>query len=425
MKRIAVLFSGQGSQYPGMGKKVFDRDPAVREVFGRASSVLGLDMERLCFAGSAEELARTENTQPALLLCGVADYLHFRAQTGLRPAFLAGHSLGELSALVAAEALSLEDGLRLARERGLAMSRCAESGSTGMSAITRLEREAVERVCQEFTTEGSRYGSDFVIANDNAPTQTVLSGRLAALEQVGEALKKAGANVIPLKVSGAFHSPFMAAAAEAFAETLKTVALQRPRIPVIANVDARPHGEPAQIAESLVRQITSVVRWRDTLGFLNEQGLDVFLEAGPRGVLKRLVLANLPGAKAFALDEDDDRPGIDNEFAADLRAMREKPSLVTKCLAVAVCTRNTNWDDAQYQQGVVEPYRALQAMQETLERESREASEGELRGALDLLARIFATKGTPRDEQLWRLSQILETTGTATLLSGYELPVAA
>ncbi len=411
MKRIAVLFSGQGSQYVGMGRQLFERDAQVRELFDSASQVLDMDMQQLCFAGHGDALNLTENTQPALLLCGLAEYRHFRARSGLNPAFLAGHSLGELTALVAAEAIGLEDGLRLARQRGLAMSRCGEAGGAGMHAVTKLELEQVEAICQALPG----FGSELVIANRNAPTQAVLSGSLAALERAGEALKQAGGNIIPLKVSGPFHSPFMAPAAEALAAQLRAITIQRPRIPVIANVDARPHGEPEEIAAALVRQLTASVQWVDTMQWLHAEGVDLFLEAGPRSVLKRLVLNNLPGAKAYALDEEEDQPLIEQEFAADLRAMQERPSLIAKCMAVAVCTRNQNWDDAAYQQGVVLPYRQLQALQEGLEREGREATEPEMRSALDLLAQIFTTKGTPEEEQEWRFAQILETTGVGEL----------
>lgn len=421
MKQIAVMFSGQGSQYLGMGKKLFERDGATRALFDGASRLLGLDMAQLCFSGPAEELNRTENTQPALLLCSVADYRHFRARTGVTPAFMAGHSLGELSALVAAEAMSLDDGLLLARARGLAMSRCATEVKTGMHAVTRLERATVEQVCA--ATPG--FGTDFVLANVNAPGQFVLSGSVAAMEAVGAALKQAGGVIIPLKVSGPFHSPYMAAAAEEFGAALARVDWRNARVPVLSNMDGRAHGEGQQIARALMAQMTGPVLWSDTMQELQRLGIDAYLEAGPGAVLKKLALNNLPGACALGLDVDDDAAAIEQLFAAELRAVQQRPSVVGRCMAVAVCTQNKNWNDDDYQQGVIDPYRQLQALQEGLEQAGAQPNAQQMRQALDCLGRIFATKGTPEDERAWRLSQIIESTGTEEVLADYAFKHAA
>ncbi len=421
MKRFAVLFSGQGSQYVGMGKKLFERDGSTRALFETASQTLGIDMAHLCFEGKAEDLNRTENTQPALLLCSVADYLSFRTRTGLTPAFMAGHSLGELSALVASEAISLEDGLRLARARGLAMSRCGMAGKAGMHAVTKLEQSKVEQVCS--ATSGFR--SEFVLANLNAPGQFVLSGSLAGLDSAGAALKEAGGTIIPLRVSGPFHSPFMAKAAEEFAAVIANIKLQQPQVPVVANINARLHGAPADIVQALVQQITSPVLWSDTMKLLQREGVEVYLEAGPGEVLKKLALSNISLANAFALDQEADRLAIEHLFGADIRAMKERPSVVGKCMAIAVCTQNNNWNEDEYQSGVVEPYRQLKSMQERLEHAGEEPTTIDMRQALDYLGQIFATKGAAQDERNWRLTQIIESTGTQDVLSNYSFHAAA
>lgn len=415
MKRIAMLFPGQGAQHPGMGKALYERDEAVRKLFELASQALAIDMAGLCFEAPAEELNRTENTQPALLLCSVAAYLNFRARTGLQPAFMAGHSLGELSALVAAGAMSLEDGLRLARRRGEAMATCTEEGHTGMQAVIKLERARVEEVCR--SVEG--YGSQFVIANFNAESQLVLSGTLAGMETAAPALKAAGATLIALRVSGAFHSPYMGPAAEAFAELLAGVEFRQPRIPVVANVSALPYGDRSHIADGLIRQIASPVLWSDTMRHLDQSGVEVYLDAGPREVLKKLAVANVPGAKAYALGEAGDEALLERELAADIRSIKERPSVIGKCMAVAVCTRNQNWNEDDYQSGVVEPYRQLQAMQEKVETQGAEPTPDEMKQALALLRRIFSTKGTSLEEQRMRYAQIAEATHMQELLGEY------
>jgi [acyl-carrier-protein] S-malonyltransferase len=291
----------------------------------------------------------------------------------------------------------------------------------GMHAVTRLDRATVEQIC----AAAPGYGADFVLANVNAPGQFVLSGSVEAMELAGRALKEAGGAIIPLKVSGPFHSPFMAPAAEEFGGALARVEWRRPRVPVLSNLDARAHGEPGAIAGSLMRQLTSPVNWIDTMQALQRESIDAFLEAGPGAVLKKLALANLPDARAFGLDLDDDAPAIEGRFAAEMRAVRERPSVVGRCMAVAVCTRNHNWDEDEYQRGVLEPYRQLQALQETLEQAGAEPDAEQMRQALDCLGRIFVTKGTPEEERSARLGQILESTGTDALLADYAFKQAA
>ena len=252
MKNIAMLFPGQGAQYSGMGKQLFSRYDSVKEMFKVASKVLDMDMEKLCFDSPADILNQTENTQPALVLCSVAAYRVFQEETGLQPVVMAGHSIGEISALICAEAISLEDGLKLARARGQAMANCSKPGETGMAAVLKLERQQVEAICK--TIPG--FQTDFVIANYNSSAQLVLSGRLDALEKVKAALADTSASYIPLRVSGAFHSPLMESAGEQFSTLIQSIELKQPKVPVIANVNAKPYEDAQQIPSLLTSQIS-------------------------------------------------------------------------------------------------------------------------------------------------------------------------
>lgn len=414
MKKLAVIFPGQGSQFIGMGKQAFADHAAVRDLFDRASNLLQIDFAQLCFEGKGAELNSTENTQPAILLCSVAAYHVFREQTGLTPRWMAGHSLGELSALVCAEAMTFDEGLQLARTRGLAMATCGREEAMGMSAVTKLERSQVESLCR--TLAG--FGTDFVVANFNSPRQQVLSGRIPALETAGKVLKSAGASVIPLRVSGAFHSPFMQPAAEQLRAALAKISLRAPKISVIANVDARPHGAPVAIAERLVAQLTQPVLWEDTLRYLDELHADAFIDVGPGEVLKTMTGHVLPDATVYSLSPDD-RPALERELAADINARRERPNILGKCLAVAVCTRNRNWDLEAHERGVVAPYEQIKVQYEQAKQAGQSPTDEQSREALRLLQQILVTKQTPRNEVLQRYEEILEVTDTREKFGDY------
>lgn len=302
---VAWLFPGQGSQVVGMGRDLAEALPAVSALYTQADAILGIPLSRLCFEGPEDVLTQTINAQPALLTTSVAVLLAMGASldeggriqlpAGLpTPRLVAGHSLGEYTALVAAGALSFPDALRLVRERGRLMG---EARSGGMAAVLGLEEEALEQVCQACGRE-----EPLVIANYNCPGQLVLSGASAALQRALEEAKARGARrAIPLKVSAAFHSPLMREAAEGLAQAVSRTAIEPARIPVVANVTARPIQEPSEIAAELVAQVCSPVHWTASLHAMWEQGVRRFLEIGPGTVLAGLVRRTLPEAQVTSV----------------------------------------------------------------------------------------------------------------------------
>jgi [acyl-carrier-protein] S-malonyltransferase len=283
----AFLFPGQGSQYVGMAHNLYTTFPSARAVFEQADGVLDMPLSRLCFEGPEEELDDTYNTQPAILAASIAA-LRVLDEQGLgQTAYVAGHSLGEFSALVAADALSLEDGLRVVRERGRLMKQADDKSPGGMAAIIALDRSIVEKICAEAKKETGAYVG---ISNDNCPGQIVISGTETALEQAMAKAQAQGAKVVKrLAVSIAAHSPLMAEAAAEFRRMLEATPFQTPSVPVVANATAGPLTDPGEIREAVAKQLTSPVHWTDSMRWLIAQGVTRFVEVGPKDVLTGLM----------------------------------------------------------------------------------------------------------------------------------------
>lgn len=284
MSEIAFLFPGQGSQTPGMGLELAENFNVAREVFEEADASLGFPLSKLCFEGPAEELQLTANTQPAILAVSVAA-ARVLEEKGIRPDYVAGHSLGEYSALVAAGSLGLSDALRLVRKRGQYMQEAVPVGQGAMAALLGLEAGAVDEICREAAV-------DEVVsaANLNSPAQIVIAGDRAAVERAVEIAKDRGAKrAILLNVSAPFHCSLMKPAADRLAVDLDAVALRDPRVPLVNNADATVIQTADAIRDGLKRQVTSPVRWTDSMLALRREGADVFVEAGPGKVLSGLM----------------------------------------------------------------------------------------------------------------------------------------
>jgi [acyl-carrier-protein] S-malonyltransferase len=283
--KIAFVFPGQGAQVVGMGKDAYESNAAARGIFDQADEALGFGLSALAFEGPEEQLRQTANTQPALLATSIALLEMYKAQQ-LKPDFVAGHSLGEYSALVAAGVLAFEDAIRLVRARGQFMEQAVPSGKGAMAAVLGAEREPLQALCTDVTASAGLVE----LANVNCPGQIVVSGSTEGVAAVAERGKEAGAKrVIPLDVSGPFHSSLMQPAADALKADLAKIQFHTAQVPVIANVHALPVTSGDELRELLVKQVVSPVQWEDTIKYLIGEGVDTFVEIGSGTVLAGLI----------------------------------------------------------------------------------------------------------------------------------------
>lgn len=418
MKASAFLFPGQGSQYIGMGKTLYEQSESVRQIFKRADDALGFHLTDLCFEGEESELIKTEYAQPALLTVSYAMFQYCMREFGISPKYLAGQSLGEISALACAEAIAFEDAVKLVAQRGKFMQEAVSHDLCAMAAVIGLEYDSVQKVCDLVSNENDLV----VISNYNAHERFVISGHKKAVELAGDYLKSRGASVVPLHVSAPFHSPLMRTAAQKFELELQKYKFHNFTYPVISNVSGQPYQKAEDIKSNLALQIVSQVQWKSTMEYLSSQGVMLTIECGPRRVLCNMMKEDYPAIESYSVDSNDDLLFMIDHFHKKVCNKADKMMVLTRCMAIAVCTQNRNEDNEEYQKGAVASYKKIESMVEELESKHDEPTLEQLYRALELLRTIFYTKRTSLEDQRQRFNQIFDETNTRELLADFIMP---
>jgi len=299
--KTAFLFAGQGSQYVGMGKDLYESFPEAAKVFDRAEELLGIQLKKLCFNGPEEALKSTNISQPAIVTASIAAFEVFKSKSNLAPSFFAGLSLGEYSALIASGAITFDDGIRLISKRGQLMEEASRKHPGKMAAVLELPVEKLNEICLKSGAE---------IANLNCPGQTVITGKAEAVSQAMELCNQAGAKrVIPLEVSGGFHSSLMSEAALELKLVLDKIQISEPKFPVVSNYTAQPQLQAGQIRENLVNQIKGSVRWEESMRYILSERVTKFYEFGPGKVLKGLMRRIDSSAQVINIEKKSDIEG--------------------------------------------------------------------------------------------------------------------
>ncbi|GFN30895.1 ACP S-malonyltransferase [Paenibacillus xylaniclasticus] len=408
MHNYALLFPGQGSQYVGMGKKMYEESEEAKRLFKISEEVLGIPLRKLCFEGEQSQLTLTYHAQPAILTVGYISFRLFMDKYQAMPLYMMGHSLGEITALTCAGVYHFEDALQIVYKRGQLMHEAVADQAGAMMSIQGLSVHLVSQIVESI----SNSDETVVVSNENAKNQIVISGHSVAVQKAADKLEKLGAITIPLNVSAPFHSPLMAPAEQQFRAFLDQYTLLPFQTTVVSNVDALPYKDILEVPDKLSKQLTMPVKWVDCVRYVHGCGISWAIEAAPKKVLRNL--SNGDSLQVYGLDHEGDSTSIEQIMSGVVDY--DATDFVRGCLALSVCTKNYNLDQEKYESGVIRQVRLLEQMQESLESNKGTANSVEMTKALDALLTILDTKLVPVEEQRHRLTKLFNTTLPFTII---------
>lgn len=403
MKKKVYLFPGQGSHYIGMGKKLYDKFDVAKQTFDEANEMLGFDLKKICFEGDFNELTKTSNLQPALLTYSVASYRTFTEEYGARADYMAGHSLGEISALTCAGVIDFVDGLKITRKRGMLMQNAVSEGVGAMAAIRKTNIMTIQKVCKAIQEEQGYVE----VSNYNDRNQIVIAGYTQDVEEAIRRLEENGAEAKRLKVSAPFHCKLMEPIKAEFREELEKYTFKDTKYKVMSNITAEPYNSKDDVVELLTQQITNPVRWMHIMDYLRRKSVEIGIELGSGHVLRGLESA----IYVFSYDDENDRKKL-----KDLDLTSTLP-FFTRAMGIITATPNKNWNDDEYQKGVVDSYKVIQKLNNAYEKNEKQPSEEDMKTAIQMMVTSLRTKKVSNDEVLTRLNQLIWDSGTENIFS--------
>ncbi|KJJ41702.1 malonyl-CoA transacylase [Bacillus subtilis] len=396
MNNLAFLFPGQGSQFVGMGKPFWNDFVLAKRLFEEASDAISLDIKKLCFNGDMNELTQTMNAQPAILTVSVIAFQVYMQEIGIKPRFLAGHSLGEYTALVCAGALSFHDAVTLVRQRGIIMQNADPQQQGTMAAVTQLSLQTLQIICSKVSTEECPAG----VACMNSDLQHVISGHREAVERVIRIADEKGAKYTYLNVSAPFHSSMMRSASEQFQTVLHQYSLRDAAWPIISNVTAHPYSSGNSINEHLKQHMTMPVRWAESMHYLLLHGVTEVIEMGPKNVLSSLTRKITNHIAPYSLGQTSDVHLLSNSAERKKYIVHLRKKQLNKLMIQSTIARNYNKDSLAYSNMTTPLFTQIHELKERMERHGDELSEQELEHSIHLCKLICKAKQLPAWEQL-------------------------